>query len=261
LATRICACVKIVPRAAVPMRMDGTTRRLDRSGAAELNPHDLFTVEAAVQLRERVGGELVLVTMAPDVHLESLRNALAMGADRATAVADPAIAGSDLVGTSRILAAALARERPDVVIFGSVSADGGGAQLGAAVGERLGLPVMSGVRSLEIVGDRVRGNRQSAHAEVVLEGPMPCIVGLGGSANVPRYPSFRDMVAARKKPIDRLSLADLGIDPASVGSAGARTAVVSVGTAPPRRTAGEIVRDEGDGAAWLFDWIHSRGLA
>jgi electron transfer flavoprotein beta subunit len=261
VATRICACVKIVPRAAVPMRMDGATLRLDRSGATELNPHDLFTVEAAVQLRERVGGELVIVTMAPEKDLESLRSALAMGVDRAVAIADPALAGSDLLGTSRVLAAALERERPDVVVFGSVSADGGGAQLGAAVGERMGLPVMSGVRSVEIVGDRIRGNRQSAHAEVVLDAPLPCVVGLGGSANVPRYPTFRDIVAAKKKPIDRVSLADLGIDPASVGSAGTRTAVATVGAPPPRRAAGEIVRDEGDGAVWLFDWIHSRGLA
>ena len=261
MGAKICACVKIVPRAAVPMRMDGTTFRLDRTGASELNPPDLFTVEAAVQLRERLGGELVIVTMAPEEHLESLRGALAMGVDRAVAVTDPAIVGSDLLGTSRILAAALAHEGPDVIVFGSVSADGGGAQLGAAVGERMRLPVMSGVRSVEIAGDRVRGNRQSAHAEVILEATMPCVIGLGGSANVPRYPTFRDIVAAKKKPIDRRSLADLGIDPATVGSAGSRAVASGVGPPPPRRAAGEIVRDEGAGAAWLFNWIHSRRLA
>src|SRR4051794_1285798 len=211
VASRICACVRVVPRSAVSKRLDATTHRLDRSGATELNPHDLYAVEEAVQLRERIGGELIAVTMAPADSLESLRGALAMGVDRAVAVADPAIAGSDLLATSRVLAAVLERERPDVIIFGSVSADGGGAQLWAAVGERMGLPVLSGVRSIEVTDGRVRGNRQTTDTEVVLETSTPCIVGLGGSTNVPRYPAFRDIVAAKKKQIERLSLADLAI--------------------------------------------------
>jgi electron transfer flavoprotein beta subunit len=244
------------------MRMDPTTRRLDRSGATELNPHDLYAVEEALQLRDRVGGgELVTVTMAPEEGLESLRGALAMGVDRAVAIADPAIVGSDLLATSRVLAAALAREHPDVIVFGPLSADGGGAELWAAVGERMGMPVVSGVRSVEVVGDVLRGNRQTADDEVVLESPMPCIVGLGGSANVPRYPTFRDIVASRKKLIERLTLADLGIDAGSVGTAGARTRVVAVSTAPSRRGAGEVITDDGNGAAWLFDYITARGLA
>ena len=261
MAAKICACVKVVPRSAVPMRMDATTLRLDRSGATELNPHDLYAVEEALQLRERVGGEVMTVTMASDDSLESLRGALAMGVDRAMAIADPAIVGSDLLGTSRVLASALQRERPDVIVFGSVSADGGGAQLWAAVGERMGVPVLSGVRSVEVVGEHIRGTRQTADGEVVLECPMPCIVGLGGSANIPRYPSFRDIVAAKKKPIERWSLADLGIDEGSVGQGGARTVVVAVAPPPPRRRAGEVIKDEGHGAAWLFDYINSRGLA
>lgn len=258
---KICACIKIVPRAAVPMRMDPDTLQLDRSGATELNPHDLFTVEGALQLRERVGGELMTLTMAPEESLESLRGALAMGVDRAVAIADTALVGSDLLATSRVLAAALDREQPDVIIFGSLAADGGGALLWAAVGERMGIPVMSGVRSVEVSGDVVRANRQTADDEVVLDSPMPCIVGLGGSANVPRYPSFRDIVAAKKKTIERLWLADLGIDPAAVGRSGSRTAVLAVAPPPPRRRTGEIVTDEGSGAAWLFDFIASRGLA
>jgi electron transfer flavoprotein beta subunit len=243
------------------MRMDDTTLRLDRSGPTDLNPHDLYAVEEALRLRERMGGELVTVTMAPEEGLESLRGALAMGADRAVAVSDPAIAGSDLLGTSRVLAAALERERPDVIIFGALSADGGGAQLWAAVGERMGIPVVSGVRSVEVVDERVRGNRQTADDEVILESPMPCIIGLSGSATVPRYPSFRDIVTAKKKPIERLSLADLGIGLGSVGRAGARTQVIGVAPRPPRRGAGEVVVDDGTGAPWLFDYITTRGLA
>ena len=261
MATKICACIKVVPRSAVAKRLDVATHGLDRSGATELNPHDLYAVEEAVQLRERIGGELITLTMTPEDGLESLRGALAMGIDRAVAVSDPALGGSDLLATSRVLAAALDRERPDVIIFGSVSADGGGAQLWAAVGERLGLPVLSGVRSIEVTGDRARGVRQTADSQVILETSTPCIVGLGGSANVPRYPAFRDIVAAKKKPIERLSLADLGIDAAAVGSSGSRTDVLTSGAPPPRMRKGEVVRDEGQGAAWLFDYLASRGFA
>ena len=198
--------------------------------------------------------------MAPEDGIESLRSALAMGVDRAVAVTDPAIAGSDLLATSRVLAAVLERERPDVIIFGSVSADGGGAQLWAAVGERMGLPVLSGVRSIEVSDGRVRGNRQTTDTEVVLETSTPCVVGLGGSTNVPRYPAFRDIVAAKKKQIERLSLADLAIDPATVGRSGSRTEVLTVASSPPRSRGGDVVTDEGQGAAWLFDYMSSRGF-
>lgn len=258
---KLCVCIKVVPRSAVAKRFDGTTHRLDRSGATELNPHDLYAVEEAVQLRERIGGELIAVTMAPDDGLESLRGALAMGVDRAVAVADPAIAGSDLLATSRVLAAALVRERPDVIVFGSLSADGGGAQLSAAVGERMGLPVLSGVRSIEVTDGRVRGIRQTTDSEVVVETVTPCIVGLGGSTNVPRYPAFRDIVAAKKKAIDCLSLADLGIDPATVGESGSRTEVLTITSPPTRNRGGDVVTDEGQGAAWLFEYLTSRGFA
>jgi electron transfer flavoprotein beta subunit len=261
MAPKVCACLKVVPRSAVAKRLDETTHRLDRSGASELNPHDLYAVEEAVQLRERIGGELIAVTMAPDDSLESLRGALAMGIDRAVAVADPAIAGSDLLATSRVLAAVLGRERPDVIIFGGLSADGGGAQLSAAVGERMGLPVLSGVRSIEVTDGRINGIRQTTDDEVVLESVTPCIVGLGGSTNVPRYPAFRDIVAAKKKAIDRLSLADLGIDPASVGQSGSRTDIISVASPPHRDRGGQVVTDEGQGAAWLFEYLVSRCFA
>ena len=260
MGMKVCACIKVVPRSAVPKRLDPGDHRLDRGGASEINPHDLYAIEEAVQLHETVGGELISVTMGPEDCLESLRGALAMGVDRAVAISDPALRGSDLLATSRVVAAALDREHPDVVIFGSVSADGGGAELWAAVGERTGLPVLSGVRSIEIIGDRVRGVRQTTDSEVILETSIPCIIGLGGSANVPRYPAFRDIVAAKKKPIERLSLADLGIDPKMVGPSGSGTDVHAASAAPRRARAGEIVRDDGQGAAWLFDYLSAQGF-
>ena len=262
MATKICVCIKVIPREAVQQRIDPDLRRLDRSVATEMNPPDEYAVEEALQLRDRAGGaEVVVVSMGPGEGAESLRAALAMGADRAVIASDPLLEGSDLVVTSRVLAALLASESPDLVLFGSQAMDGGGAMLWAAVSERLGWPVLSGVRDVQLDGGTVRGTRHAAEAELVLEAPLPCVVALSGSVNAPRYPTFRDVVASKRKEIAVRSAADLGLPPDACGWQGARTSVLGLAAAPPRRAGGTVVEDDGHAAEWLFQFIAGRGLA
>ena len=261
MAIDIWVCVKVVPRASVPLRLDPAMGRLDRSGPTEINPSDTFAVEEALLLRERAGGTVTVLAMAPDAGRESLRGALAMGADRAICVSDPAIEGSDLLGTARVLAAALATAAPDVILFGAQAIDGRGSAIPAAVAERLRLPLVSGVRTVDAVDGRLRGGRQGVTAEQVLDAPLPCVVALSGSTNVPRYPSFRNIVAAKKQEIETWALADLGVAATEVGAAAARTTVLAMAAPPPRRTVGEVVEDNGQGAAWLHAFLSERGLA
>jgi electron transfer flavoprotein beta subunit len=261
MAIDIWVCVKVVPRASVALRLDPGTLRLDRSGPTEINPSDVFALEEALLLRERVGGTVTVLAMTPESGRESLRAALAMGVDRAVCVSDPAIEGSDLLGTARVLAAAIAAESPDVVVFGAQSIDGRGSAIPAAVAERLRLPLVSGVRTVDVTDGRLRGGRQEVTAEQVLEAPLPCVVALAGSTNVPRYPSFRDIVTAKKKDIEARTLSDLGVGAGEVGTASARTSVLALAAPPARRAAGEVIEDNGNGAAWLQAFLTERGLA
>ena len=145
---RIAVCVKHVPCGTLRMRPDSGT--LDRSGPGELNATDKNAIEEALRLKEGADAEVVVVTMGPAAATESLRTALGMGADRAVLVDDDAVAGSDLVATSRVLAAVLERESPDLVLFGQQTTDGGGAVLWAAVAERLQLPFVSQATKLTL---------------------------------------------------------------------------------------------------------------
>ncbi len=259
---RICVPTKIVPRAAVKARLDPATFRLDRSGASEMNPADAHAVEEALVVREAVGGgEVVAVAMGPAGGAEGLRAALAMGADRAVMAADPAFAGADVVATARVLAALIAQEAPGLVVFGALSADGGGAMLWAAVAEFLGQPLLSGARGIQVTDGRARVSRTTTDGVVVLEAPLPCVVALSGPVNAPRYPTFRDVLVARKREILLRSAADLGLDPAVCGSAGSRTEVLGVGAPPPGRKPGRIIEDDGHAAAWLYQLLTERGMA
>src|SRR5580765_533744 len=154
---KIAVCVKQVPDATVHKRLDATTRRLDRSGEAALNPTDLNAVEEALRIKEAHGGEVVLVSLGPEKALDSLRKALAMGADRAVLVTDVAAAGSDLLPTSRALAAALEREAADLVLFGQASSDGDGSVLWAAVADTLRPPLISQVAALTVDAASITG--------------------------------------------------------------------------------------------------------
>ena len=212
-------------------------------------------------LLEHHGGEVVLVSLGPEKAVDSLRKALAMGADRAVLVADPEAVGSDLLGTSRVLVAALEREAPDLVLFGQASSDGDGAVLWAAVAERLRRPVVSQVAALTIEDGSVRGKRQTEHGYDTIAAPLPAVIGVADSINEPRYPSLKGIMGAKSKPQETLGVGDLGIAPDAVGDAGSATTVLDLGPPPTR---GETVTFEDDGsgssAQELLDLVVERKL-
>ncbi len=254
---RIAVCVKHVPEGT--SRIDPETKRLDRSGEGALNQFDTNAVEAALRLKDDAGAEVVVVSLGPQQALDSLRKALAMGADRAVLVSDDAAAGSDLVATSRLLAAALGREEADLVLFGQQAADADGAVLWAAVADRLGRPVVSQAMELSAGEGSVQVKRQTEFGYDTIEAPLPAVVAVSDALNEPRYPSLKGIMGAKKKPQDVLSLAELGIDAAEAGEAGSRTTVLGLGDPPPRGDARKI-EDDGNAAEAIADFLAEKRL-
>src|SRR3954466_3865159 len=195
---KIAVCVKQVPEAA-HLRIDPGSKRLDRSGEGALNAFDANAVEEALRLKDAAGdGEVVLVSFGPAKAQDALRKALAMGADRAVLVSDEAAAGSDLVATSYAIAKALEREGVDVVLFGQQAGDSDGAVLWAAVADRLRLPMVSQVAELTVDGRTARGKRQTEFGYDVIEVPLPAVIAVSDAINVPRYPSLKGIMGAKK---------------------------------------------------------------
>jgi electron transfer flavoprotein beta subunit len=256
---KIAVCVKQVPDATVHKKIDPQTKRLDRSGEGALNPTDLNAVEEAIRIKEAEGGEVVLVSLGPSKAVDSLRKALAMGADRALLVSDDAAAGSDLVATGKALAKALEREAPELVLFGQASGDGDGAVLWAAVADRLRRPVISQAAELSFEGGAVKGKRQTEHGYDTISAPLPAVVAVSDAINEPRYPSLKGIMGAKSKPQETLSAGDLGLDADAVGAAGSRTTVLELGPPPSR---GDTVKVEDDGSApqQILDYVVERRL-
>jgi electron transfer flavoprotein beta subunit len=246
---KIVVCVKEVPDAAAPKRIDPGTKRLDRSGEGALNEFDAHALEEGLKLKEADGdGEVVVVTMAPERAAGTIRKALAMGADRAVLVADDAAAGSDLVATSKVLAKAIEREGADLVLVGQQGGDSDGAVLWAALADRLRLPLVSQAASLEISDGTARSKRQTEYGYDVLEAPLPAVVAVSDAINEPRYPSLKGIMGAKKKPQETLSLSDLGIEAGEAGEQGSRTTVEGLGE-PPARGEAKRIEDEGGSSA------------
>jgi electron transfer flavoprotein beta subunit len=244
---KIAVCAKYVPEATAQKRFDPQTKRLDRSGEGTLNQFDIHAVEEALKLRDAAGeGEVVIVSLGPERALEAMRKALAMGADRVVLVSDDGAAGSDLVGTSRVLAAALERESADLVLFGQQANDSDGAVLWAAVADRLQRPLISQVAELEQEDGKVRGKRQTEFGYDVIEAPLPAVIAVSDAINEPRYPSLKGIMGAKKKPQETVSLGDLGVGAEEAGEAGSRTEVYALGEPPAR---GDTVKIEDDGSA------------
>src|SRR3954470_15262165 len=212
---KIAVCVKHVPEG--HSRLDPSSKRLDRAGEGALNHFDANAVEEALRLKGDSDTEVVVVSLGPAKAADSLRKALAMGADRAVLVSDDAAAGSDLLATSKVLAKALERENADLVLFGQQASDGDGAVLWAAVAERLRRPVASQVAELSVDGGKVRGKRQTEFGYDVIEAPLPAVVAVSDAINEPRYPSLKAIMGAKKKQQDVLTLADLGAEPERAG--------------------------------------------
>ena len=258
---KIAICAKYVPEATAARRIDPETKRLDRSGEGALNQFDVNAVEEALKVKEADSGadasEVVIVSVGPERALEAMRRALAMGADRVVLVSDEAAAGSDLVATSRVLAAALEREGADLVLFGQQASDGDGAVLWAAVADRLQRPLISQVAELTLADGKVRGKRQTEYGYDVIEAPLPAVIAVSDAINEPRYPSLKGIMGAKKKPQETVSLADLGVPAEEAGEPGSRTTVEALGDPPAR---GETVKIEDDGSAAekIVDFLQER---
>jgi len=256
---RIAVCVKQVPDAAVHKRLDPGTGRLDRAGESALNPTDVNAVEEALRLKEAQEGEVVVVSLGPEKAMESLRKALAMGADRAILVSDPAAAGSDLVATSYALAKALEREEADLVLFGQQSSDADGAVLWAAVADRLRRPMVSQVAELTLEGGKVTGKRQTEFGYDVIAAPLPAVVAVSDAINEPRYPSLKGIMGAKSKPQEVISLADVGAEAERVGEPGSRTTVRS--SAPPPAKSGQVkLEDDGSAPEKIVEYLAEKRL-
>jgi electron transfer flavoprotein beta subunit len=261
---RIAVCVKHVPEGPSHLdpstkRLDSASHRLDRSGEGVLNATDVNAVEEALRLKGDADTEVVAISLGPQKALDSLRKALAMGADRAVLVSDEAAAGSDLVATSRLLAAALEREEADLVLFGQQASEADGAVLWAAVAERLGRPVVSQAMELAVDGGSVRVKRQTEFGYDTLEAPLPAVVAVSDAINEPRYPSLKGIMGAKKKPQDTLSLGDLGLEAGVVGEAGSRTTVLDL-SPPPSRGDSIKIEDDGSAAEQVVEFLAGKRL-
>ncbi len=255
----VTVCVKQVPDATAVRRLDPATGRLDRSGESALNATDVNAIEEALRIKEAHGGEVVVLSLGPEKAMDALRKGLAMGADRAVLVTDEALAGSDLVATSRALAAAVARQNADLVLFGQQSSDGDGAVMWAAVAERLGRPLVSQVAQLSVEGSAVTGKRQTEFGYDVIRAPLPAVVAVSDAINEPRYPSLKGIMSAKSKPQETLSLADLGVEGGQVGAAGSGTIVRA--QQPPPGKAGQVkIEDDGSAAEKIADFLAEKRL-
>jgi electron transfer flavoprotein beta subunit len=257
---KIAVCVKQVPEAGSGRRIDPQTKRLDRSGEGTLNAFDVNAVEEALRLKEAEGdAEVVVVSMGPASVLDSVRKALAMGADRAVLVSDEAAAGSDLVATSRVLAGALERESPDLVLFGQQSSDSDGAVLWASVAERLRLPMVSQAAELTVADGKATVKRQTEFGYDRIEAPLPAVVAVSDAINEPRYPSLKGIMGAKSKPQETMSLGELGIAAGDVGDPGSKTEVLALGSPPPRGDSRKF-EDDGSGAQQILDFLVEKKL-
>lgn len=255
----IVVCVKHVPDAQGDRTFresDNTTDRANVDGL--LSELDEYAVEAALQLVEADGGEVTVVTMGPDQASDAIKKALQMGADKGVHICDDAIHGSDAIATSLILAKAVEKVGPvDLVLTGMASTDGTMGVVPSMLAERLGLPQVTFASELNIAGGTVTARRDGDAGSQTLEAALPALVSVTDQINEPRYPSFKGIMAAKKKPVETWSLADLGVDSASVGLGAAWTTVTAFAARPPRGH-GVIVTDDGTGADQLVSFLSDR---
>lgn len=255
--TKIVVAVKYVPDATAD-RTFTSDNTVDREGVdGLLSELDEYAVEQALQVVEAGEGEVTVVTVGPDDAADAVRKALQMGADAGVHVVDDAVAGSDAFATSLVLAKAIEKLEYDLVFFGMASTDAGMGVVPTLVAARLGLPAVTFASEVTVDGDTVKIRRDGDAATQEIEATGKVVVSVTDQTGEARYPSFKGIMAAKKKPIDEWSLADLGIEPSEVGQDNAWTAVESYEPRPPR-TAGEIVTDEGDGGTKLVEFLASK---
>ncbi|HEV7147963.1 MAG TPA: electron transfer flavoprotein subunit beta/FixA family protein [Pedococcus sp.] len=252
----IVVCVKYVPDAQSDRTFNDSDNTTDRVGVdGLLSELDEYAVEEALKIVEAGEGEVTVVTVGPDQAADALKKALQMGADKAIHVNDEAIHGSDAVATSLVLAEAITKIGPaDLVITGMASTDGTMSVVPAMLAERLGLPQVTFASELTVDGSTVTIRRDGDAASETIVASLPALVSVTDQINEPRYPSFKGIMAAKKKPVETWSLSDLGVDSSQVGLDAAWTKVTSFTKRPPREQ-GQIVTDEGDGGTKLAEFL------
>ncbi len=259
----IVVCVKYVPDAQAERTFDASDNTVDRANVdGLLSELDEYAVEEALKLVEQAGGEVTVVTVGPDAAADAVKKALQMGADKGVHVNDPAIHGSDSLGTSLVLAQAVrklseAGGTVDLVLTGMASTDGTMGVVPSMLAERLGLPAVTFASELAVADGVVTIRRDGDAASSTVEATLPAVVSVTDQINEPRYPSFKGIMAAKKKPVESWTLADLGVDPAGVGLQASWSRVESFTARPPRQQ-GTIVTDEGDGGLKLAAFLTER---
>lgn len=252
---KIAVCVKQVPDTWAEKKLRDEDSLLDRAAAdGVLNELDEYAVEQALQIVEASGGEVVIVTMGPERAAETLRKAISMGADAGIHVVDDALVGSDAIATSAALSKALQGRDFDLILFGSESTDARMSVIPAMVAERLNLPQVTFAQKVTVTGDTLTAERVTDYGFDTLTSSLPAVVSVVEKINEPRYPSFKGIMAAKKKPVETLTVADLGLEPASVGSAAAWTVVADFADRPAK-AAGVVVSDEGDGGLKIAEYL------
>ncbi len=259
---KICVLVKEVPDAAVQKRLGNG--RMDRGGEKNLNPYDTHAIEEAVRIKE--GGvvtvdEVVAVSMGPESADRAIRKAISLGVDRAVHLCDPAVAGSDVAATGLALAKTLERESPDLVLLGQQSDDGECYTIGAVVADHLKMPSLTQVIKMDVKEGTLTCERQAEYGYDTVEIPTPAVISVGDAINEPRYPSLKAIMGAKKKPVDKLVIADVGLEASQVGEEGSKARWFN-SAQPPAKAAGEIIEDEdtNETVERIVAWLDERKL-
>ena len=257
----IVVLIKQVPDTYSERRLDGSDHTLDRAAAdVVLDEINERAVEEALKLKEAGDAEVTLLCMGPGRATDALRKALSMGADKAVHVSDEALHGSCAVQTAKVLATVIGTlGEVDLVLAGNEASDGTIGAVPSMIAEVLGLPDLTHARTVTVDGSTVTVERETDDALTTLQASLPAVVSVGEKINEPRYPSFKGIMAAKKKPVTTMTLADVGIDASEVGLANATSTVTDATPRPPRE-AGQVVTDEGDGAAKLVEYLVGQKL-
>ncbi|MDX3613927.1 electron transfer flavoprotein subunit beta/FixA family protein [Streptomyces europaeiscabiei] len=257
----IVVLVKQVPDTGAERTLSPADHRLDREDAdLVLDEINERAAEEALSLKETVDAHITVVSMGPDSALEAVRRVLAMGADRGIHVCDDRLRGADVVTTAKVLAAAVRTvENVDLVLAGDATTDGRASAVPAVVADLLALPQVTHVRKLDVDAGRVRGERETENGEATLDAPLPALVSVTEKINEPRYPSFKGIMAAKKKPVDTVGLDDLFPDADDAAFLVTRTRVLEAVPRPPR-SAGTRVTDDGSAGRQLAAYLIAQKL-
>jgi electron transfer flavoprotein beta subunit len=236
---KVVVCVKQIPDPATPYTLEEGTNFLNRPDDQILDDGDRYGVEMGLQIAQANEGTVTLISMGPSGSSQGIRQALAMGADKAVTIQDAGLRGSDSLTTARVLAAAIANEGFDLVITGTESTDGYSGVVPQMTAELLDVPALTFATQVEVANGSIAIHRQTADGYDVVKADLPALVAVTAGVVEPRYPTFKGIMDAKKKPVETTTLAELGVDNST-------TQVVATITDAPERTGGRLLQDEGD---------------